>query len=118
MANTKKRKYNIELYEQIKSDLLNQLELNGVAGKQYENMIEDYMQFWIAKSLLQKDIEDRGVTTKYNNGGGQSGYKKNDSISELVKVNAQMLKILSELNLKPSKESGKHEQKPTEEDYY
>ena len=30
----------------------------------------------------------------------QSGYKKNESIAELNKTNAQMLKILSELGLK------------------
>ena len=34
----------------------------------------------------------------------QSGYKKNDSIAELNKTNAQMLKILSELGLKAEKQ--------------
>ncbi|MDD2435835.1 MAG: P27 family phage terminase small subunit [Bacilli bacterium] len=114
----KKRLYPKKLYDQIKTDLLNQLELNGVAGKHYENMIEDYMQFWHTKMLLQEDIKLRGVNVEYNNGGGQSGFKRNDSVTDLVKVNSQMLKILSELNLKPSKEGGKDDPKPTEDDYY
>ena len=118
MPKTKKNMYNDELYFKIRQDLLDQLENNGTVGKQYEDMIEDYMNFWVTKNLLQEDIKKRGVTVKYQNGKDQWGHKKNDSIAELVKVNAQMLKILSELNLKPSKESGKNEPAPSEEDYY
>ncbi len=32
--------------------------------------------------------------------------KKNDSVSELLKVNAQMLKSLSDLGIKPSSSEG------------
>ncbi|MNF12743.1 hypothetical protein D3C80_2143430 [compost metagenome] len=56
--------------------------------------------------MLHADVKKRGVMVKYDNGGGQAGYKKNDCIAEMVKVSAQMLKILSELNLKPPKTSG------------
>jgi hypothetical protein len=110
-----KPKYDKELYESIKTDLLTQLDNNDAIGKHYEDLINDYMSFWVTKQMLIKDIEDRGVTCKYNNGGGQSGYKKNDSVAELVKVNAQMLKILSELCLKPLKQSGKND--PDDENY-
>lgn len=117
MPKIKENNYNVELHNQIRDDLLNQLELNGTVGKQYDDLINDYMSFWITKGALQKDILDRGISCKYNNGGGQTGYKKNDSVAELVKVNAQMLKILAELNLRPTKESsGKND--PSEENYY
>ncbi|MGL5245695.1 MAG: P27 family phage terminase small subunit [Sarcina sp.] len=87
--------------EEIKEDLLNQLESNGVYGKHYEDLINDYMSLWDIKNKLIADIEKRGVTVKWSN-GKQVSYKKNESIAELNKTNAQMLKILNELGLKPS----------------
>lgn len=84
----------------IKKDLIDQLERNGVYGSHYLDLINDYMALWEIKNKLIRDIKERGVSIKWNNGGGQEGFKKNDSIAELNKTNAQMLKILSELNLK------------------
>jgi hypothetical protein len=89
-----------EDYRKIKSDLLDQLERNGTTGQYYIDLVFDYLDLWIAKSLLIEDIQERGVIVKYENGGGQSGMKKNDSIEQLVKVNSQMLKILADLGLK------------------
>jgi len=92
---TKKRK-------KIKKDMLEQLKNQGVTGEHYKDLINDYMSLWDIKNELIKDIEEKGVSIKYQNGKNQFGYKKNDSIPELNKVSAQMLKILSELGLKPS----------------
>ena len=58
------------------------------------------MEMWNIKNNLIADIKERGVAIEWSN-GKQYGMKKNDSISELNKTNAQMLKILSELGLKP-----------------
>ncbi len=96
MARAKKN----QIREQIKQDLTDQLERQGVYGQHFLDLIEDYMALWDTKNALIKDIKERGVTTKYQNGANQWGYKKNDSVSELVKVNAQMLKILGELGLR------------------
>ena len=52
-------------------------------------------------SELIADIKKRGAIVEYNNGGGQKGQKKNDSIDQRIKVNAQMLKILDSLGIKP-----------------
>ena len=52
------------------------------------------------KILLIADIQKRGTIVEYNNGGGQSGYKKNEAVDMFNKTNAQMLKLLSELGLK------------------
>ena len=103
MAKKKELEYDKELYESIRKDLYDQLEVNNVVGKHFENLIEDYMSFWIIKEMLHQDVIKRGVQCKYDNGGGQSGYKKNESVSEKVKVSVQMLKILSELGLRPPK---------------
>ncbi len=92
------------LYNEIKNDLLGQLKSNGTSGKYYTDLIDDYMDMWVTKTLLVLDIKTRGVTVKYDNGGGQSGVKRNDSIADRIKVNAQMLKLLADLGIKPSQQ--------------
>ena len=89
----------------IEQDLLDQLERNGTVGEYYTDLVADYMSLWRTKELLYKDIRDRGVSVLYNNGGGQSGFKKNDSVDQVLKVNAQMLKILDAIGIKPSTSS-------------
>jgi len=84
----------------IKKDLVEQLERKGVYGRHYLDLINDYMALWEIKNQLIKDIRERGVSIPWQNGPNQRGHKKNDSISELNKTNAQMLKILNELGLK------------------
>ena len=86
----------------IKIDLENQLERKSIYGNQYLDLVKDYMSMWDIKNKLIKDIKDRGVSIEWSNGAMQTGFKKNDSIGELNKTNAQMLKILNELGLKAS----------------
>lgn len=87
----------------IKKDLIDQLERNGTFGSYYVDLVNDYMALWDIKNKLIKDIRERGVSIYWNNGGGQSGHKKNESIGELNKTTAQMLRILSDLGLKAAK---------------
>lgn len=87
-------------YKEIEYDLRQQLEANGTYGKFFDDMINDYMAMYVTKTLLVKDIQKRGTIVKYNNGGGQEGYKKNESVDMFNKTNAQMLKLLAELGLK------------------
>lgn len=90
-----------EIGKEIQQDLLNQLKTNEIYGKHYEDLVSDYMALWDIKNRLIEDIKINGVSIEWNN-GKQASKKKNDSISELNKTNGQMLKILSELGLKPS----------------
>lgn len=64
------------------------------------------MSLYETKNMLKKDILKRGVMVTYNNGGGQSGVKKNDSIEQLLKVNTQMIKILDAIGIKAVPEYG------------
>ena len=106
-ANVKTKRYlQSELYQEIRKDLMDQLERNGTIGKYYTDLVNDYMDLWVTKSLLVDDIQQRGITILYNNGGGQKGRKKNDSVEQRIKVNAQMLKLLSEIGIKPSQQDG------------
>ena len=96
-------------YTAIREDLLAQLTLKGSPGKCFVDLVEDYMDLWITKNLLLDVIKTRGVSVRYNNGGGQSGYKKNDSVEQVLKVNMQMLRILDKLELKPSTAAGEED---------
>lgn len=87
----------------IKNDLLDQLERNGVYGNHYIDLVNDYMALWDVKNKLIKDIKEKGVSVRYQNGENQFGYKKNDSVRELTNVNNQMLRLLDSLGLKASK---------------
>ena len=59
------------------------------------------MSLWDTKNALISDIEKRGAVVPYRSNTGQTNQKKNESVGELLKVNAQMLKILETLNFKP-----------------
>ena len=80
--------------------MIKQLKDRNILESHYISLVDDYMELWNIKNLLIADINTRGVNVEWNNGGGQSGVKKNDSVNELVRVNAQMLKILSELGIR------------------
>ncbi len=95
-----KRIMRTKIYKKIEEDLRDQLESNGTFGKHFEDMVSDYMAMYVTKTLLVEDIQKRGTIVPYNNGGGQSGYKKNEAVDMFNKTNAQMLKLLSELGLK------------------
>ena len=93
----KEEKYNL-IYEELKE----QLDINNAYNSYTEDLLQDYIKLAKVKDKLNADIDKRGVNVKYNNGGGQTGYKKNDSVVELPKINKQMLMLLKELGLSPS----------------
>ena len=95
-----------DLFKKIKQDLIDQLERNGTTGEYYQDLVGDYMDLWVTKCQLVEDIQTRGVNVKYDNGGGQKGTKKNESVELRIKVNVQMTKLLSELGIKPSQSDG------------
>ncbi|MBU3153494.1 RNA polymerase subunit sigma-70 [Clostridium estertheticum] len=87
-------------YINIKKDIIKQLKLKKANTPTFLSQTNDYMSMWIVKELLIADIEERGAYAEWNNGGGQTGIKKNDSVTDLVKVNVQMLKLLDALDIK------------------
>lgn len=92
-----------KLRKKIERAIINQLKEKSIYQyAHYQDLVNDYMKMWDVKNMLQDDIEERGVSVYWCNGGGQEGYKKNESISELVKVNKQMLKILLDLGIRAS----------------
>ncbi len=90
------------LANKIRKDLMEQLKQMKITGNHYKDLVEDYIKLWHIKNMLIDDIEERGVQVKYKNGQHQWGHKKNDSVTELTRVNNQMLKLLADLGLKAS----------------
>lgn len=92
--------------EAIKEDLLAQLERAGEKGACFQDQINDYMSFWDAKEALRADILLRGHKITKRDSKGQAQLVTNESIDQSIKINAQMLKILSELGIKPASGGG------------
>lgn len=95
-----------EKKEAIKEDLKNQLMSQNKFGKQFDDMIEDYLYLVGLKEILQRDIAENGIRYKTTGGNGFTSYKPNESYERLLKTNAQMLKILQDLELKAPEEAG------------
>lgn len=92
-----------ERYNKIKTSLVSQLsDSSGNISEHYSDMVDHYMALWTTAKALEDDIEKRGVTVKWNNGGGQKGVKKNESVAELNKTIQQMSKLLESLGIKPT----------------
>ena len=85
--------------QKIERNLLDQLKANGTYQPTYIDLVKDYMKFWDIKNKLIADIEVRGVQVRTHNSYGNEVYKKNESVGELPKYNAQMNKLLNELGL-------------------
>ena len=91
----------------IREDLKNQLITQGKFGKQFDDMIEDYLYLVDLKERLKNDIDENGIRYKNTGGNGFTTFKPNESCERLLKTNAQMLKILQDLELKtPDEGSG------------
>lgn len=84
----------------VKKALLAQMTERGTMQDHYQSLVDDYMAFFKVKEDLIADINTRGVVINYTDSRGNPAQKKNDSVTELVKVNNQMLKILGDLGIR------------------
>lgn len=85
--------------KKIKEDLLQYLEDNGIYGEHFTNLVEDYCRLYEIKEMLWADIQERGVTSEWQNSETSKGVKKNESVGEYNKVNSQMMNILKQLGI-------------------
>lgn len=98
-----------KLREDIKAGLLAQLSARRVTEAYYQDLVNDYMDLWDTKNKLIQDINERGVMVPYITASGEN-LRKNDSVSELVKVSTQMIKILDSLKIEPVPEEPDEEE--------
>lgn len=66
----------------------------------YMDMIDDYVYYWSLKKKLITDIRAKGLRYETINGNGVTVEKANESVVNLQKTTAMMLKILADLKLK------------------
>lgn len=84
----------------VKASLEKQLELRGMNAEFYKDMIGDYVYYWSLKKKLIADIRLKGLRYETINGNGVKVEKANESVVNLQKTTATMLKILGDLKLK------------------
>lgn len=84
----------------IRASLIQQLELRGMSAEFYKDLIDDYVYYWSLKKKLISDIKNKGLRYKTVNGNGVEVEKANESVVNLQKTTATMLKILADLKLK------------------
>lgn len=84
----------------IANSLIQQLKLQGKTAEFYEDLVKDYVYYWKLKKMLISDINKKGIRYKVVNGNGIEVEKPNESVMNLQKTTATMLKILNDLNLR------------------
>jgi len=89
----------------IRESLMYQIERRGNAAAHFYDLIDDYIELVRVKNQLEEDIKERGAVVEKVFGDNRKTYVKNDSVSELVKVNAQMVKLLEYLKIKPDEDA-------------
>lgn len=86
--------------KRVRESLIEQLKLQNKMAQFYVNLVDDYMSYWRLKEDLISDIDEKGIRYKCVNGNGITVEKPNESVQNLPKVTAAMLKIMNDLNLK------------------
>lgn len=86
--------------KEMRDSLLEQLRLQNKTSDFYEDLVNDYMDYWSLKKKLIADIKKKGLRYETVNGNGITVEKPNESVNNLPKITAAMLKILNDLNLK------------------
>ena len=84
----------------VKMSLIRQLELRGMSAEFYMDLVNDYIYYWSLKKKLIADIKSKGLRYETVNGNGMTVEKANESVVNLQKTTATMLKILADLKLK------------------
>lgn len=86
--------------KEVKESLIEQLRLQNKTSDFYQDLVNDYMDYWGLKKKIISDIRKKGIRYKTINGNGIEVEKPNESVTNLPKITMAMLKILSDLNLK------------------
>lgn len=107
MALTKKEKEKRtkeaqERGERMKQAILSQLKTRHIQSEHYISLADDYKSSYIIKQMLEMDVFDRGVVVEYYDSKGQLSKKKNDSVTEIPKIQKQMDAILMSLGIRGS----------------
>lgn len=96
----KRQKSIREKIEAMRKDLRAQLLNQNKIGEQFDDMVENYLFLVQLKENLQNDISINGFRYEAKTGNGYTTDKPNESVQNLLKVSAEMRKILQDMGLK------------------
>ncbi|MGX5538154.1 P27 family phage terminase small subunit [Bacillus wiedmannii] len=85
---------------QIKQDLLQQLEIGGLNGMHYVDLVDDYMTMFDVKNKLAREMKKNGPMIEWQNSDSQKGVKANPATKEFRETNKRMTELLKVLGLK------------------
>ncbi|AJH62229.1 hypothetical protein bcere0016_4940 [Bacillus cereus 95/8201] len=85
---------------QIKQDLLQQLEMNGLYGMHYIDLVDDYITMFDVKNKLAREMKKNGPMIEWQNSESQKGIKANPATKEFRETNKRMTELLKVLGLK------------------
>lgn len=86
--------------KQIRESLMEQLKAQNNLTDYNESLVNDYIRYWNIKEMMVSDIQENGLRLTIVNGNGFEVVKPNESVQNLPKITATMLKILNDLKLK------------------
>lgn len=108
VARRKKNAYlESEACKQLKQDMLDDLEMRGLVGRQYTDKVDEYINLWCWLQMLNEDVMARGVYLEYQNGANQKGTTENKSLTIATRVSSQMLNIWAALGFREQANSSK-----------
>lgn len=92
--------------KRIRKSLKEQLNSQNKTGAHYDDLLDHYIELIKLKYLLEEDIKVRGLRHEVISGNGFTSEKANESITNLVKVSGNIMKLLSELGIKDTISKG------------
>lgn len=83
----------------IREDISTQLDNLSKFGKYYDDLVNEYLSLLAIREGLKDDIYEKGVRYVFQNGNGKEQEKANESVTNLIKVEQIMLKIINDLGI-------------------
>lgn len=77
----------------LRKDLLDNLTARGLVESAFADQVEEYINLWIIKEQLNRDIMTRGAVIP----DGVSSFKENPCITKRIQISQQMGKIFKAL---------------------
>lgn len=116
------KKMTEEEMKSIADDINIQLSNLSKFGKFYDDLVNEYLYLIKVRENLKEDIMLKGIRYQFTNGNGKKQTRPNESVTNLIKVEQIMLKIINDLEINqslmkpPSPEKEKDESGDVEDD--
>ena len=91
-------------YRTLERDMMDSLAARGLIASAYTDKVREYLDLWVQRQELLRDVAERGVSV-YNEKSG--GMVENRSVSLGVQVSRQMLAIYTALGFKEQTGAGR-----------